>query len=252
MKNHIHKVSFIQHTFQKQEFKKHFHDNYSIGLILNGLHKVELEKENMVVNQGEIKVLNPYDLHKADGNISWEYINFMPDEAMIKNIAQDICDNTLECHIRFENCIKDSTATQYFINLYHSLYDSNEYEENFILFVSYLLKRFAFKKLKVANIPANIKHSLDYIHTYFLEDISLDTIAQLSYVSKYHFIKIFKEKTGLTPHQYIVALRIEYGMKMIQKNIPLSIIAQDCHFSDQSHFIRTFKKHYGFTPTQVF
>lgn len=249
MVNDIHKLSFVKHKFKKQEFKKHFHDNYSIGLILNGLHKVQLEKKDMIVNQGEIKVLNPYDLHCADGNITWEYINFMPDETLINSIAQDMCDDYLKCKIRFENSIQDNIATRYFIDLYHSIEHKIEYEENFILFVSYLLKNYSSKSIQEVRIPANIKHSVDYIHSYFLDDISLDVIAQLSGLSKYHFIKVFKEKTGLTPHQYIVGLRVEHGMKMIQQNIPLSIVAQECNFSDQSHFIRTFKTHYGFTPS---
>jgi len=246
--NHLH---FIKHRFKKQEFKKHFHENYSIGLVLNGIHKLQIEKDDIAITQGEIKVLNPYDLHMADGNIIWEYINFMPDSQLIKHIAQDLCDDIVDCEIRFKPLIQDKKATKYFLKLYQSLDNNIEYEENFILFLSYLLQHYAFKNLKVQNIPVNIKYSLDYIYTHFLDEISLDTLAKLSHLSKYHFIKVFKEKTGLTPHQYIMALKIEYAMQLISKNLPLSQIAYECGFSDQSHFIRTFKKHYGFTPSLV-
>jgi len=52
----------------------------------------------------------------------------------------------------------------------------------------------------------------------------------------------------LTPYQFILKLRIEYALKLIQKNYPLSIVAVESGFFDQSHFIKEFKKIYGVTP----
>jgi AraC-like DNA-binding protein len=242
-------LNFIKHSFEKQEFKKHFHDNYSIGLILDGVYKLQLNNNNIIAMIGEIKIINPYDLHIADGNLAWQYLNFMPNEEIIKSIAQDMCDNNINCEIKFDNYIKDTNATQYFINLFKSLDSNLEYEENFIILISYLLKNYAFRNLSIKQIPKYIQKSIEYIHMYYLDNISLDILSTLSNLSKYHFIKVFKLKTGLTPHQYILTLRIEYGLKLIKKRIPLSIVALTCGFSDQSHFIRTFRKHYGLTPS---
>ncbi len=72
-------------------------------------------------------------------------------------------------------------------------------------------------KIDIKDIPNNIQKSLEYIHQYYLEDISLKILANISTLSKYHFIKVFKLKTGLTPHQYIINLRIEYGLKLIKQ-----------------------------------
>lgn len=244
-------LNFIKCKFKKQEFKKHFHKNYSIGLILNGLHKLSLDNTGIYASRGEIKILNPYELHIADGSSIWEYINFMPNETIIRQIAEDMCDDSVECEISFNNYIKDYKATNYFMNLFQSLEKNIEYEENLIIFISYLLKNHSSKTLKIKEIPANIKHSIEYINTYCLDDISLDRVSKLSNLSKYHFIKVFKEKIGLTPHQYIITLRIEHAIKLLQEKVPLSYVAQSSGFSDQSHFIRTFKTHYGFTPSEL-
>ncbi len=245
------KFDFVKHSFKKTEFKKHFHKDYSIGLILEGTHKLELNKDNIIASKGEIKIINPYDLHIADGTSPWKYLNFMPDEKAIKDFAQDLCDDIVDCDIRFNSFIKDQKATHYLLKIANSLNNTLEYEENLTIFISYLLKHYGYKNIHIKDIPKNIKNSIEYIHENFLENLSLDEIAFVSGLSKYHFIKLFKEKTGLTPHKYIIDLRIEHAKILMKKNIPFSQIALYCGFSDQSHFIRSFKKHYGYTPVYL-
>lgn len=249
--DNINSFYFVKHAFKNQNFKKHFHHNYSIGLITKGTHKLELEYDQLIVKKGKIKIINPYEIHLADGNIGWEYLNFMPNEKIIKTIAEEMCDDTVNCTIKFNNNIEDNNATQYFIKLYNSLHRGIEYQENFIILVSYLLKYYSFNELKIKQISSSIQKSIDYIHNYYLENISLDILANISSLSKYHFIKVFTKKTKFTPHQYIINLRLEYAIKLIKKNIPLAQISLSCGFSDQSHFIRTFKKYYGLTPSNL-
>lgn len=242
-------LNFVKHRFQPQEFKVHFHNNYSIGLILDGIHKLKLQDDDLIVKKGQIKIINPYETHIADGNISWEYLNFMPSQEVIQEIAQEMCDSAVECKIKFKNIINDETATQYFLNFSNSLSKNIEYEENFILLISYLLKNYAFNDLDIKEISSNIKNSIDYLHNYYLENISLDILADISNLSKYHFIKVFYEKTGITPYQYIINLRLEFALSLMKEKLPLSEISFICGFSDQSHFIRNFKKRYGITPS---
>lgn len=251
VEQNIYNHNFVKHAFEKHKFKKHFHKNYSIGLITKGTHKLKIENNDIITIKNEIKIINPYDVHIADGNISWEYLNFMPSKKTIKEIAQDMCDDTIDCEIKFKNNIDDNRAKQYFINLFHLLEKNLEYEESFIILVSYLLKNHVTNDLHIKEIPSNIQQSINYIHNYYLKKISLDVLAKQSKLSKYHFIKVFSQKMGLTPHQYIIGLRLEYAIKLFKRNIPLSQIALKCGFNDQSHFIRTFKIYYGFTPTNL-
>lgn len=245
------RLNLVQHSFKKQKFKKHFHLNYSIGLILDGVHKLQMEDEDIVVPKGKIKIINPYDLHSADGEFTWRYINIMPDIDTIKSIAQDMCCEQIDCNIRFKSIIDDATANHYFNQLLQAKEIDTEYEEKFIIFISYLLEHYAYQDKRIKKIPLNIQTVLEYIHEHFLHDITLDILASVGGVSKYHLIKLFKEKTGLTPYQYILDMKIEYAAKLLKKGYPLSHIAFECGFSDQSHFIRTFKQYFGYTPSHI-
>jgi len=103
---------------------------------------------------------------------------------------------------------------------------------------------------EIDNTNYNIKKILDYIYAYYLSDIKLQDLEDIAGISKYHIIRIFKQKFLLTPYQFILKLRIEHALGLIKKDYPLSIVAMESGFFDQSHFIKEFKKVYGISPLE--
>lgn len=244
------KKGIVRHRFVKARFKRHFHLDYSIGLILDGVHKLEIEKQNLAILKGEIKIINPHQLHIANGDICWEYANFMPENKKIEQIASEVFLKDFTCKkIRFKNSIKDTYATKLLLNFFHSKPNTIEQEENFILFVAYILRFHSYFKDVKREFCANIKDIVEFLHVNFLNNISLEDISKISPYSKYYLIKTFKKHLGITPHQYIMVLRVEYAKKLIAKKMPLIEVALESGFSDQSHFIRIFKRNFGYTPT---
>lgn len=248
MKNSL---EFVQESFVKQKFKKHFHQNYSIGLITNGAHKLELRGEKFLIKEQEIKIINPYEPHFATEDSSWQYINFMPSYDTINVVAKEVYHKEMKENIYFSNKIIDTTAMKYFLGLYGAKQNALAHQESLIEFIAYLLENHSSSKFKSPTIDFSIAKSVEYIHDCFLDDIDLETLAVISHLSKYHFLRLFKEKTLLTPHQYIINLRIEYAFGLIQKEMPLSLVAHSCGFSDQSHFTRLFRQRFGFTPSKL-
>jgi AraC-like DNA-binding protein len=80
--------------------------------------------------------------------------------------------------------------------------------------------------------------------------ISLDKAAETAGVSRYHFLRIFKKATGIPPHAYRTVKRIEVAKSLIKQGIPISQVALETGFSDQSHFTNTFRNYIGSTPGQ--
>lgn len=90
---------------------------------------------------------------------------------------------------------------------------------------------------------------LEYINDHLTGDVSLETMARLVGLSRYHFIRAFKSSLGLTPHQYVVQQRVEKAKQlMATSRYPLREIAQMSGFADQSHFTRHFRRLTGTTP----
>ncbi len=81
------------------------------------------------------------------------------------------------------------------------------------------------------------------------DPINITDIASDVGLNVRYFISLFKDGTGLSPHQYQIALRVERARSLIQgSQTPLSEVAVTTGFSDQSHLNRHFKRGYGYTP----
>ena len=82
--------------------------------------------------------------------------------------------------------------------------------------------------------------------------INADALADLAGYSRFHFDRLFKEATGLTPPQRLLALRLEMAMALLRDHPTWSVlaIALECGFSDQSHLSRRLREATGLTPTQ--
>jgi AraC-like DNA-binding protein len=93
-----------------------------------------------------------------------------------------------------------------------------------------------------------ISAALQYIQSN-PQDLSIDKLAAVSHLSPYHFSRLFKENTGLAPHQYVLHWRIEEAKRLLTRSeFDLAEIAQRLGFRDQSHFTERFRKVTGATP----
>jgi AraC family transcriptional regulator len=92
----------------------------------------------------------------------------------------------------------------------------------------------------------------EYIEEHLDTGVSLDEMAAVARLSVYHSARQFKRATGLPPHQYVIARRVERARQLLQTGTDLSLadIAASVGFSDQSQFCRHFKRLVGVTPGQ--
>ena len=93
-----------------------------------------------------------------------------------------------------------------------------------------------------------LQNAIDYIETNLEEKIGLDTLAKITQISPYHFSRLFKQSTGITPYQYVLKQRIELGKQLLRKELPIAEIAMMCGFASQSSFTTAFRKLVGVTP----
>lgn len=90
----------------------------------------------------------------------------------------------------------------------------------------------------------------DFLFDRFAHSVSLEEIAAIAGLSRFHFLKAFTALFGLTPHAYQICLRIKRSLPLLRKRMSLAQIAEMMGFYDQSHFIRHFKRTTCVTPGQ--
>ena len=100
-------------------------------------------------------------------------------------------------------------------------------------------------------IDKRISDSVIYIKENIMKKIEISTRAEISCLSKDHFIRLFKKETGITPQQYINRKKIEKSqLILITSELSVKSIAYLLAFDDHSYFNRLFKKITGETPLQ--
>lgn len=92
----------------------------------------------------------------------------------------------------------------------------------------------------------------DYIRENLTEDLSLDQLAEVFFLSKYHMLHIFKEKMSISIHRYIVIRRLEVGKSLILSGSPISKVHTLCGFKDYTTFYRAFRVRYAMSPKQYY
>ena len=89
-----------------------------------------------------------------------------------------------------------------------------------------------------------------YIDNCFAEHIDLENISDEAYFSKYHFIRLFKRAYGKTPHQYLMKVRIEKAMQLLETGTSVSDTCFAVGFASLSSFSGLFKRIVGINPTE--
>jgi len=78
--------------------------------------------------------------------------------------------------------------------------------------------------------------------------VSTEWLASKFGMSKFHFIREFKKAKGVTPHTYVMIYRLGKTKQMLLDKVPLTDVAYQNGFYDQSHFTHSFKRYFGVTP----
>jgi AraC-like DNA-binding protein len=99
--------------------------------------------------------------------------------------------------------------------------------------------------------PAVLRRVRDYVESHLDQAIDLNSLAAVAGLSVYHFARAFKQSTGGTPHEFIVARKLAKARDLLKDtDLPVSEIAFAVGFSDQSHLSRRFRNEVGTSPGQ--
>ena len=92
---------------------------------------------------------------------------------------------------------------------------------------------------------------LSYINENLGRELSVDELAEQAYLSRYHFMRLFKAQTGSTVHAYVRQKRLLYAARLIREGESAARAAAESGFSDYSALHRAFRECFGISPGQL-
>ncbi len=101
---------------------------------------------------------------------------------------------------------------------------------------------------KRAWLPA-IERSREYIQENFAEEISMEQLARVSFMSPFHFNRVFKQIARVSPYQYLLNFRMHHAAHLLKTtDESVSAIGWSVGFNRPDHFSYAFKNHNGYSP----
>ena len=97
-----------------------------------------------------------------------------------------------------------------------------------------------------------LRQVIDYINGHLDRDLGLAELAKIVQMSPHYFTRLFKQSTGLTPHQYVIHRRVERAKELLLNGeLTIAEVAYSVGFANQSHLNRHLKRLLGVTPRYI-
>lgn len=239
-----------------QKFPSHFHEYYVIGFIEEGQRSLVCKGEEYIINPGDLLLFNPYDTHSCeqiDGKtLDYRCINVTAE--VMKKMVLEINGN--ECLPYFnQNVLYHSELVDTLREL-HLKISQNESElkkeELFLCLLEELIQTYS----DLTILPTATEHSQEvktvctYLEENYTKTITLNELSVLTGWSKYHLLRTFTKKMGISPNNYLETIRVNHAKKLLEQGIKPIEVTFLTGFSDQSHLTKFFKRLVGLTPKQ--
>lgn len=163
-----------------------------------------------------------------------------------------------------QNCRLRDPVIENILNLFHievlkNGHNGELYIQNLLRLLSnYFIRNYSnLPSLESGQVPRSaisndqMNTIVEYLEKNMSISVTVEELANLLDINKFHFLNEFKKHTNTTPHQFIISMKIDESKRLLVSTSDSIIsIAHDLGFTDSSHFTRTFKKFCNQTPSQ--
>lgn len=231
----------------------HTHHFTELCYILSGRGAYLIEEQRFPVQKDDFVIINSNVSHTetSDGSVPLEYIILGVEglDFFLKGNRE---------HIIF-NCREDHADFLFYMNTMLSEMEEKKPDYELIcknileILIVRLIRRHAPLTLKAVPAVKSTRECLklkQYIDANYNQDITLDTLAQISHLNKYYLVHAFSRRFGCSPISYLCDVRIQASKELLAStNYSITEIAQCSGFSSQSYFAQCFLKRCGMTAS---
>ncbi|WP_263145859.1 AraC family transcriptional regulator [Pseudomonas sp. RIT-PI-AD] len=236
-------------------FPKHTHDEYVISANLSGCESVWLDGRQFEVRPGEVTAYNPHALQASSytcARAPVEFISLYLSEALVRGVAEEEGllhgAHALEMQQPLQ---RDARLCQLIVEMEQLGRQGHDDALHALLheLVGRLLGGSRHEAAALPTLPGGRGLLLtDYLREHLSRPVSLDELASVGGISKFHLLRAFRAQTGLTPGKYHMQLRLLEAKRRLRAGQDIQDVVFDLGFYDQSHFSNAFRKCVGASP----
>lgn len=229
-------------------------DDYILLYSLGGKGHIEIEKAKFELRPNQFIIIPPHRFHRyqADLHDPWTlyWVHFSSNKLTELNNEFKVAQFYAPTDMHYNEKIPDI-----WVEMYSSL--ASGYSVGSIGYANFCLYRFLSfflfpnNNYKISEKETPIDKSIEYMKANINKRLSTDEIARLFQYSSSHFTAIFKKKTGLSPIDYFINMKIHYACQMLsQSDLKIKEIADKVGYDDPYYFSRLFKQIMSKSPKE--
>ncbi|KWC83733.1 AraC family transcriptional regulator [Burkholderia cepacia] len=273
-------ADLVTATYRNHTFAPHWHDAYTIPVILEGAERFTYRGSGHVAETGTVPVINPGEVHTGSraADEGWCYrVSYMPVDfireltSAIAGRPQDapwfapdvIRDADLAARLTLAHRMMEAGSEHALPSQAHGqaadvpatgaprIYDPLAAETAMLDALSTLIVRHADAQPRPAPLASD-EPRVDAMRERLAADltctVTLDEVAQAAGLSPFHAARLFTRTNGMPPHAWRNQLRLQRALAPLRAGVPVADVAAASGFVDQSHFTRHFKRMFGVPP----
>lgn len=245
----------------------HHHDFYEIYYFLGGQVDYRVEGAVYHMEPGDLLLINPLELHQPvihPGAEAYERIVLWIDQDYLEELptgevsltrcfdhAQPGHTNLLRLNAaqrsgvgaKLEELLREAGGTEYGAALWAS---------GAVLQLLVEINRIALQSdgRGMREEPSLVSQVLSYIGDHYWEELTLESLSQQFYVSKFYLSHEFRRSVGTSPYHYILLKRLLIARQLLRDGVGPGVVCQSCGFGDYANFYRAFRAEYGMSPRE--
>ncbi|MQP55602.1 helix-turn-helix domain-containing protein [Vibrio parahaemolyticus] len=251
-------LELLDAKYEKQNFSRHSHEGYTIGVIEKGAQQFFRTGGNHIAPQDSIILVNADEVHNGHSATEggWEYKAMYPVPEQFQTLGQELGSPNIALPYFPQPVVYDPELASQLRLVFETLEKSDNRLLRETLVYGTLIKLAS--KHSTHRVP--LKESTkaqrqlqlvkEFLEDFPQTDVSLEELAKLAGLSPFHLLREFQKQFGFPPHAYQIQQRLRMAKKLLKQGQRISHVAQECGFHDQSHLHRHFKKAMGVTPGQ--
>lgn len=236
---------------------RHWHEEFQLCLIEEGAADLTYRGDNHPTPPASLFIVHPAEIHsnRSFHASGCSYRTLLIEPAAMRSAATEVYGHDYGMPFFPATVIFDRDLLTLFIKLHVALEIPSsllERESLLLTFLTGLIARFGEQRATfqgpLNTRRSNVRRACEYLIEHHAENVFLGKLADLAGLSPFHFSRLFSEQVGMPPHAFQTQVRVARAKTLLLEGWPISQVATDTGFADQSHLTRHFKRLVGITP----
>jgi AraC-like DNA-binding protein len=241
-------------SFRRHAYAFHAHETYTIGNIDAGCETWMSRGARHYAGPGWLGLVNPLDVHDgAPVGEGYAYRMTYPTIELMQAVASAVSGRRVTATPLFrQSAVHDPMGARLFAEAHRLLEaggDALAGEERLHRAYAHVLVRHAgLMPMTVGREQGPVARAREVIEQRFAEPLQLSELAAVAGLSTHHLIRVFRAEVGLTPHAYVIDVRVRRAQALLRRGSSPAEAAVLVGFADQAHLTRAFKARLGVPP----